>query len=94
MRKKQIEIFSQILTKEDLPAPMIWDTGITETTSPVFSDKFRMFHVSGMIAAPIGNYGAAISASPRRNLGLRYASLLPEVSLYAEDRANIMIKHG
>ncbi|MBM7693938.1 hypothetical protein JOC77_003382 [Peribacillus deserti] len=92
--QKHIDLFSHILTQEDLPAPMLWDTGITNTSNPVFSDKLIMFHISAMIAAGIGNYGAAISASPRRDLGIRYASLLPEISLYAEDGANIMIKHG
>ena len=47
-----------------------------------------------MIAAGVGNYGMAMAASPRRDLGMRYASLIPEISLYAEDGANIMINHG
>jgi hypothetical protein len=53
-----------------------------------------MFQISAMIAAGIGNYGMAIAASPRRDLGMRYATLVPEIALYAEDGANIMIKHG
>ncbi|GAA3324267.1 hypothetical protein GCM10020331_051450 [Ectobacillus funiculus] len=53
-----------------------------------------MFHVSAMTAAGIGIYGVAMSASPRRDIGMRYASLFPEVSLYAEAGANIMIEHG
>ncbi|MFF2445503.1 DUF3231 family protein [Neobacillus sp. NPDC058068] len=47
-----------------------------------------------MIAAGIGNFGMAIAASLRRDLGLKYASLIPEISLFAEDGAKIMIKHG
>lgn len=92
--QKHMDIFSNILKKEDLPAPMSWDSGISDSTSTIFSDKLMMFHVSSMIAAGIGNYGMAIAASPRRDLGLRYASLVPEISLYAEDGANIMINHG
>ena len=53
-----------------------------------------MYHVSAMIAAGIGNYGMALAASPRRDIGLEYMSLIPEVALYAEDGANIMIKNG
>lgn len=92
--QKHIDIFSDILKKEDLPAPMTWDTALSDSTIPVFSEKLMMFHVSGMIAAGIGNYGASMSGSPRRDLGLKYASLIPEIALYAEDGANIMIKHG
>lgn len=92
--QKHIDIFSDILKKEDLPAPMTWDTALSDSTIPVFSEKLMMFHVSGMIAAGIGNYGASMSGSPRRDLGLKYATLIPEIALYAEDGANIMIKHG
>lgn len=94
MAQKHIDIFSDILKKEDLPAPMTWDTALTDSTEPVFSDKLMMFHISAMIAAGIGNYGASMSGSPRRDLAVRYASLIPEVTFYAEDGANIMIKHG
>lgn len=92
--QKHIEIFDQFLTDEDLPAPMSWDSAISDCTTNVFSDKLIMFHVSAMIAAGISNYGMAMAASPRRDLGFKYASLIPEISLYAEDGANIMIKHG
>lgn len=92
--QKHVDIFSDYMKKEDLPAPMSWDSAVTDTTTNVFSDKLIMFHVSAMIAAGIGNYGMAMAASPRRDLGLKYASLIPEISLYAEDGANIMIKNG
>jgi hypothetical protein len=92
--QKHIDIFSDILKKEDLPAPMTWDMAITDSTIPVFSDKLMMFHITSMISAGIGNYGTAMSVSPRRDLGMKYASLIPEIALYAEDGANILIKHG
>jgi hypothetical protein len=82
------------MKKESLPVPMSWDSAITDSTSTVFSDKLVMFHVAAMIAAGVGNYGMAMAASPRRDIGLKYASLIPEISLYSEDGANIMIKHG
>lgn len=94
LSEKHIEIFTDILMKEDLPAPMAWDTSLSDSTEPIFSDKLMMFHVSGMTAAGVTNYGAAISGSPRRDLALRFASLIPEVVLYAEDGVNIMINHG
>jgi hypothetical protein len=91
---KHVDIFSNYMKKESLPVPMSWDSAITDSTSTVFSDKLVMFHVAAMIAAGVGNYGMAMAASPRRDIGLKYASLIPEISLYAEDGANIMIKHG
>ena len=94
LSQKYVDIFSNFLKKEDLPAPMSWDSAVLDTTTSIFSDKLMMFHVSTMVAAGIGNFGMALAASPRRDLGFKYASLIPEISLYAEDGANIMIKHG
>jgi hypothetical protein len=92
--QKHIELFSKAMENADLPAPMTWDTAVTDSTTKVFSDKLIMFHVTAMIAAGIGNYGIAIAASPRRDIGMKYASILPEITLYAEDGANLLIKNG
>lgn len=94
LSEKYIKIFSDFLTQEDLSVPMSWDSTVLNTTTYIFSDKLIMYTVAAMIAAGIGNFGMGMAASPRRDLGLKYMSLIPEVSLYAEDGANIMIKHG
>lgn len=94
LAEKHIDIFSEFLKKVDLPIPMGWETAISDSTTSVFSDKLMMFHILSMIATGIGYYGVALGASPRRDLGWRYASLIPEISFYAEDGANIMIKNG
>lgn len=73
---------------------MSWDSTVLNTTESVFFNKLMMYNVAAMIAAGIGNFGMALASSPRRDLGENYASLIPEVSLYAEDGANLMIKHG
>lgn len=92
--QKHVDLFSDILKKNDIPAPMFWDAAVTDSTTQVFSDKLILFHISAMIAAGIGNYGAAMAASPRKDIGVKYASLIPEIALYAEDGANIMIKNS
>lgn len=92
--QKHVDEFSDFLKKENIPAPMSWDTAILNTTVSIFSDKLIMFHISAMIAAGIGNYGVAMAASPRRDLALKYASLIPEISMYAEEGAKIMISQG
>lgn len=92
--QKHIETFGTFLQDEDLPVPMTLDAAISNSTEQIFSDKLLMFHVMAMIASGIGFYGAAMAASPRRDLGLKYATLIPEILLYLEDGANLMIKHG
>ncbi|WP_342453804.1 DUF3231 family protein [Ammoniphilus resinae] len=94
MAKKHVNIFSSVLIDENIPAAMTWDYGATDTTVPPFSDKLMMFHTTALIAAGIGNYGTAVAASPRRDLGSYYYRLFMEVAQYAEDCANLMIKNG
>ncbi|MGP4080470.1 DUF3231 family protein [Pseudalkalibacillus sp. R45] len=89
---KQVKVLKQILTQEDLPAPMLWDSAVSNSKIPPFSDRLMMFLVTTMAAGSIAKYGAAMGASPRKDVGLKYARLLAEISLYAEDGANIMIE--
>lgn len=91
---KLVTIFSNILLDNDIPAAMTWDSTATESTDQTFSDKLIMFHVAAMAAAGVGNFGSAIAASQRKDIGLKYSRLLVEIALYAEDGANIMIDHG
>ncbi len=92
--KKQIEIFSSILNEEDIPSPMTWDTDVTDSQEAPFSDKLMMFHITLLNATGVGNYGLAMAASTRRDLVAHFVRLSEEIGQYAEDGANLMIKHG
>jgi hypothetical protein len=94
LAQKYIDIFSHFLTKEDLSVPISSGSDVLDITANVFSDKLMMFHVTTMVAAGIGYYGTSLAASLRRDLGLKYMFLIPEVAQYVEDGAIIMIEHG
>ncbi|SEM21380.1 Protein of unknown function [Mesobacillus persicus] len=93
MSKKHIEIFSKYLKSESLPVPMSSNQGVTTSTESPFSDKLMMYHIGLLSGTGMGNYGVAMSLSPRRDLTTMYGGLIAEVGLYAEDGANINIKH-
>ncbi|MCQ6281289.1 DUF3231 family protein [Bacillus sp. EB600] len=90
---KHVEIFSSLLSKEFLPSASAWDTMPTESTVSPFSDKLMMFHTSTLNTIGVAHYGRALGLSPRRDLGANYVRLTAEISQYAEDGANIMIKN-
>lgn len=92
--KKHITKFSSLLINEDIPAPMGWDSLVMDSTVAPFSDKLMMFHTTSLIALGIGNYGAAAGTSQRMDLNTTFVRLAAEIALYAEDGANIMIKHA
>lgn len=91
---KHISLFRDKLEESKLPAPMGWDSEITNSTTHTFSDKLMMFFTSGLISLSVGYYGTAVSQSPRGDLSAMYNRLSLEVQMYAEDGANIMIKNG
>lgn len=91
---KHIKLFRSKLEESKLPAPMGWDSEITNSTANTFSDKLMMFFTSGLITLSVGYYGTAVSQSPRGDISAMYNRLSLEVQLYAEDGANIMIKNG
>jgi hypothetical protein len=88
-----LEVFSGILRKEDIPAPMSWDHDVTDSKESPFSDKLMLFHVNGLNALGIFNYGAALSGSQRHDIHVEYGRLLGEIGLYAEAGAKLMIKN-
>ncbi|MEH7383810.1 DUF3231 family protein [Bacillus sp. JJ1521] len=91
---KHIKLFRSKLEESKLPAPMGWDSEITNSTTHTFSDKLMMFLTSGLISLSVGYYGTAVSQSPRGDITVMYNRLSLEVQMYSEDGANIMIKNG
>ncbi|UOR13442.1 DUF3231 family protein [Halobacillus amylolyticus] len=91
---KHFKIFSSVLHEENLSSAKNLTSEVTDSTVAPFSDKLMMFHISGLVASGIAQYGASMSTSPRRDLGLMYTRLTPEIAMYAEDGANIMIENG
>jgi hypothetical protein len=90
---KHTEVFGSLLSESDLPAPMTWDTMPTNSTTETFSEKLMMYHIAALTAASLSHYGTSLGTSPRRDIGTHYNRLMGEISLFAEDGANIMIKN-
>ncbi|MCP3740388.1 DUF3231 family protein [Rossellomorea sp. BNER] len=90
---KHSEVFSSILKENDLPAPMTWEPGITDSQIPPFSDKLMMFMTTALVALSIGFYGTSMATSTRKDISIDYVRLSAEVADFAKDGANIMIKN-
>lgn len=91
---KETEVLHEFLLKSDLPTPMTWDGDVMDSTEAPFSDKLMMFHISGLNAIGIGDYGDSLGTSMRADLSTSYARFIAECTKYAEDGANLMIDNG
>lgn len=92
--KKHVQVFTTMLTDDDLPSPMASDLEVTDATVAPFSDKLIMFHSSLLIASTISNYATSSAASLRKDISTSYVRLSAEVSQFAKDGIDIMIKNA
>lgn len=74
--------------------PPTWDSEVLNSTTPPFSDKLIMFHVSAVSGISIGIYGTALGTVARRDLGSLFMKLLTSAIAYGEDGSNLMIENG
>lgn len=92
--KKHAKVFGSFLSQGHLPVSMTWDNQPTESTTPPFSDKVMMYHVTTLIGTGITNYGLAISRATRQDLAVDYTRLSAEIMKFAEDGIKIMIQNN
>ncbi|MFV2047001.1 DUF3231 family protein [Metabacillus litoralis] len=92
--KKHNDVFTQILTEDNLPSPRNWTSEVSNTIVSPFSDKLMLFHIVSLVSVTVGYYGTALSTCQRKDVILKYMRLLAEIGIYAEDGANILIKNG
>jgi hypothetical protein len=92
---KHLEKFGSVLDQDYLSRGAFNLTGhVTTSKEAPFSDKLMMFHISALTASGVGQYGIAMSISPRHDLSVLYARLGAEIAHYANDGTKMMINHG
>ncbi|WP_096185753.1 DUF3231 family protein [Evansella halocellulosilytica] len=91
---KHVQVFTTMLTDDDLPSPMPWDLEVTDSTISPFSDKLIMFHISLLTSSSTSNYATASAASLRTDIFTSYVRLTTEISQFAKDGVDIMIKNA
>ncbi|KRF07158.1 hypothetical protein ASG89_17590 [Paenibacillus sp. Soil766] len=89
---KHIAVFSSLLRDDHLPAPMTWETDISNSKEAPFSEKLMLYHTIFLSTLGLGNYGAAIAANTRRDLSALYLRVLAETGTFADDGAELLIK--
>lgn len=76
VKKRHIQLFSEVLSESDLPSPPGFDSGITNCTVSPFSDKLMMFLIGFLYDTALVYYGTGMAASPRRDLIANYSSAI------------------
>jgi hypothetical protein len=92
--QRHLRILMKYLQDSDVNPPISSEFYVTNSSSPVFSDRLMMFLISVLNATGHGNYSTASTASMRYDLALSYQRMAIESALYAQDGSEIMIQNG
>jgi hypothetical protein len=91
---KHSEVFLKTLKANDTSYPSTWDGEISESTVSPFSDKLLLFHTNMIGAVGMADYGTAISASMRKDLGIDYSRQILELAQFINEGAKLLISNG
>ncbi|PLS08611.1 DUF3231 family protein [Neobacillus cucumis] len=91
---KHITAFEQIFREEKLHYPISWQSQVTNSIIPPFSDKWIMYQLLLSTQVTIAFYGSALSVTARRDLAEKYIILTSDLLRLGEDGMNLMIENG
>lgn len=90
---KHIETFRSVLHQDDLNSPPSFETDVSNSLVPPFSDRLMMFLAVNMFQYAIAYYGSALSASMRTDLATHYQKAVLDDMGVAKSGADLMIEH-
>lgn len=94
LSEKQINIFNELLRKEDLLEISPVTMEVTNSTTAPFSDKLIMFLITATTATSVPLLAYAMSVTNRKDVTAHYPGIIAEIMLFGEDGINIMINRG
>lgn len=89
---KNIVLLQDLLTKDHLPAPQLWDPEVLESKVPPFSEKLMLYHVALANAGSLLNYGIAITSTFRSDISVDIARLVTEIAKFSNDGVKMLIQ--
>lgn len=90
---KKIDVFTSILTKENIPIPSTSYSFVTDSIVAPYSEKLMMFKIIALGTISITNDGMALAESLRTDLQMKFIRITPEVLKFIKDGSVIMIEN-
>ena len=89
----QLSEIQHIYEKYELPKLLTIDSEVYADIGAPFSDRLMLYKTSMITSANASKYGAAASATLRKDIGATFVKIAGQVLLFAEDTGNLLIKH-
>ncbi len=84
----------RVLMESNVPNSMTWDSIVSDSTEPPYSDQLMLFVVGILSQLGVAAYGFALSLSMRRDVGALYSGFILRALTYSEDGAQMIIERG
>ena len=88
-----IKAFSKIMLQDNLPIPKSWETEITISTDPPFSERLMMYHMGFLSQVAQAYFGAGLASSMRTDLVAVYESTIVKNLSATKKWFDIMVKN-
>lgn len=88
-----IQDFSKILYEDNLPVPKSWETEVTTSTDPPFSDKLMMYHIGFLSQVAQAYFGEGLASSMRTDLIMTYEKTILKNLKVTKKWFDIMVKN-
>ena len=90
---QQIQAFAKIMHEDNLPIPRSWETEVTTSTEPPFSDKLMMYHTGFLFQAAQVYHGTGLASAMRTDLVTTYESIVLKNLMVTKKWFDIMTKN-
>lgn len=91
---KNIKVLQDLLMKDHLPSPQLWDPEVLDSKVAPFSEKLMLFHVAFANSGSLLNYALGLGSSFRHDIGLDIARLVTEIANFSDDGVKLLIEKG
>ena len=92
--RKHGEVFTGLLSREDINTPNTLGNAVTDSTTSPFTDRLMLYHVIFLNSIGLNNYGRALGTVTRKDVLTDYSRLMAEIADYAEDGMSVMLEYG
>ncbi|MDN3015526.1 DUF3231 family protein [Paenibacillus sp. BSR1-1] len=93
-KDSHIQMFHDLLNKENLPAPPTLEAEVTKSTTSPFSEKLMMYQVGFLFSTAMVYYGTGWASSPRRDLTPHYMMAISGDVKIGNDWMDMVIENG
>ncbi|MED4225947.1 DUF3231 family protein [Neobacillus cucumis] len=90
---ENIQALASILHKDNLPVPMSWESEVTTSQDPPFSDKLMLYHMGFLGQTAQVYYGTGLAGAMRTDLAVVYEKSILKTLVLTKSWFDIMVEN-